>query len=275
MIKLRVYHPCMNQFHSRVALLNETIPNRQRRRRFCTAIEDKSQREVFSDLIEERKSGDEVVKTVESGVDHVLCVVTEELHGGEHGNASVLELIELTLLELSGVEFGLARFEVSEVSVVVNGTDQEDHLGPAKSRDGLNGGNTIGDIGAWNARGDVEGESEEFGDDVSDNSKLGNTSVLELSGAVLVEGLLVDVLGEAQRIEESGGCDNTELALVACGDSRARGGLGSRGEGGGRSGGKGGNGELHHLDILTEFLRRNCEISNDLVGLVVSCRVLG
>jgi hypothetical protein len=208
----------------------------------------------MSDLIEERESGDEVVKTVESSGDSVLRVVTEELEDGEHGNASVLELVELTLLELSRFEGWLARFEVSKVSVVVNGTDQEDNLGPSKSGDGRKGGNTIGDIGACNSRGDVEGKSEELGDDVSDNSELGNTSVLELSGAVLVEGVLVDVVGEAQRIEESSGVDNTELVLVAV-ESRARGGLGSRGEGGGRSN-KGGNGKLHHLDILTEFLEK-------------------
>jgi hypothetical protein len=166
--------------------------------------------------------------------------VTEELHGGEHGNTSVLELSELTLLELSGIKRGLARVEVSEVSPVVDGADQEDDLGPSKSRDGIKGGNTIGDIGTWDSRGDVEGESEEFGDDVSDNSELGNTSVFELSGAVLVEGGLVDVLGEAKRIEESGGGDDTELVLVSSGgglgrDGRARGGLGSRGEGGGNT----------------------------------------
>jgi hypothetical protein len=223
----------------------------------------------MSDLIEERESGDEVVKTVESSGDSVLRVVTEELEDGEHGNASVLELVELTLLELSGIELGLARVEVSKVSPVVDGTDQEDDLGPSKSRDGLKCGNTIGDIGTWNTRGDIEGESEELGDDVSDNSELGNTSVLELSSAVLVEGVLVDVLGEAQRIEESSGGDNTELVLVAHNDgpglgrlglgrdSSARGGLGSRGEGGGRSN-KGGNGKLQHLDILDFILKRNC-----------------
>jgi hypothetical protein len=44
--------------------------------------------------------------------------VTGELHGGEHGNgnASVLELVELTLLELSRVKFGLVVLvEVCEV----------------------------------------------------------------------------------------------------------------------------------------------------------------
>jgi hypothetical protein len=215
-----------------------------------------SEKSFTSELIEERESGDEVVKTVESGRDSVLGVVTEELEDGEHGNTSVLELVELTLLELSRVERGLALLEVSEVSPVVDGTDQEDNLGPSKSRDDIKCGNTIGDIRTRNSRGDVKGESEELGNDVSDNSELGNTSVLELSGAVLVESVLVDVTGEAQRIEESSGVDNTELVLVSSNlgglgrDGRARGGLGSRGEGGGRSN-KGGEGELHHLDILT------------------------
>ena len=47
---------------------------------------------------------------------------------------------------------------------------------------------------------------------------------LELSDAVSVEGLLVDVGGESKRIEESGWGNNTELVFVSHLNGRSAGG---------------------------------------------------
>ena len=132
-----------------------------------------------------------------------MGVVTEELKDGKHGKTSVLELIgerkydqihrishvsnhetsgtylrKLTLLALSGIKGGLASIEVSEETIVVNGTDGEEHLGPAKSGDGINGSNTMGDGCEGDSWGNVSRESEDFRNDVSDDGQLGNTSVL-------------------------------------------------------------------------------------------------
>jgi hypothetical protein len=40
-------------------------------------------------LIEERKASDQVVQTVETGLDQVLGVVTEKFQNGKHGQTSV------------------------------------------------------------------------------------------------------------------------------------------------------------------------------------------
>jgi hypothetical protein len=141
-----------------------------------------------------------VVQAVESGLNQVLRVVTEELQNGKHGKTAVLKLIQLTLLKLSGVKLGLADIEVAKVAIVVDSSDQEEHLGPAESGDSVDSSDTIGDIGALEARGDLKREAVHFLDNVSNDGELGNTAVLELRSAVTVEGLLIDVVGEAERI---------------------------------------------------------------------------
>jgi hypothetical protein len=194
--------------------------------------------------VEERKSGDHVIKTIESRGDKVLGVVTEQLQEGKHGETSVLELVELTLLELIGIKVRLAGIEVSKEAVVVNGTDQEEHLGPAESRDSVDGGDTVRDIGELEARGDLSRETVNLLDNVSDDGELANTSVLEFGNTVGVEGLLIDVGGKAKRIEVAGRGDNTKLVLVGS-DGGGDASLGGRSEGGG-GGKKGGdNSELH------------------------------
>jgi hypothetical protein len=44
----------------------------------------------------------------------------------------------------SGSRSGFPAFKISKETPVVNGTDQEDDLSPAKSKDGINGSNTVG-----------------------------------------------------------------------------------------------------------------------------------
>ncbi len=141
-----------------------------------------SLRECAHLVVKEGKSGDEVVKSVESRLDKVLGVVTEQLKDGEHGKTSVLKLLESTLLVLT-LEVGLSNVEVSEPSTDIDSSDGEDDLGPAESGDGIDGSNTVGDIGARNSRSDVESPAEDLRGDVSDDGELGNTSVCNIKGS--------------------------------------------------------------------------------------------
>jgi hypothetical protein len=198
-------------------------------------------------LIEEWKTSDEVVKAVESRGNQVLGVVTEELHHGEHSKASVLKFRKGALLELSRLKVRLSRVEAEE-SVVVDGSDQEEHLGPAEGWNGINGSDTVWDSTEGKARGNVSREGESLRDDVSDNSEHGNTAVLELRNTVSVKRLLVNVLGQTKRVEESGRGDDTELVLVRHVEGGDRSGLvASRGEGSGGTSEEGSNAEFHFV----------------------------
>jgi len=196
-------------------------------------------------VVEEGKSGDEGVKSVKTRLDKVLGVVTEQLKDGKHGKTSVLKLLKSTLLFLT-LEVGLSNVEVSEPSTDIDRSDGEDDLGPAESRDSVDGGNTVGDIGAGNSRSDVESPAEDLRGDVPDNGELGNTSVLQLGGTVLVELFLVNSISESQRIEESSGGNNSKLILVSV-DGGGETALLGRGESGGGTGGGSEDGKLHHF----------------------------
>jgi len=201
-------------------------------------------------VVEEGKSGDEGVKSVKTRLDKVLGVVTEQLKDGKHGKTSVLKLLGFEIL-LSSSDVLLSKFEVSKDAVVVNGSNEEDNLGPAERRNGLQGGNTVGDIGGGELSGDevVVGTSD-LGDDVSNDSELGNASMLELGGTVLVEGRLVDVLGEAAGVPVSNGIKDSELVLVGV-DSGGDASLLDGGEGGGGTDeGSEGKGGLHGCDVV-------------------------
>ena len=130
-------------------------------------------------VVEEWKSSDEVVKTVESWGNQVLRVVTQQFHGGKHGKTSVLELGKSALLSLSRVKVWLAAVEVTKETVVVNRSNEEEHLGPAEGRDGIDGGNTVWDIGEGKAGGDLTRPTEHLWYDVSDHAKLSDTAVLQ------------------------------------------------------------------------------------------------
>ena len=76
---------------------------------------------------------------------------------------------------------------------------------------------------------------------------------LELSSTIGIEGVLVDVGGKSQRIEESCWGDNSELVLVSHLDSRGAGSTLGRGEGSSRAEESGEDGELHLCNVvLTE-----------------------
>mmetsp|Transcript_19482 Transcript_19482/g.35293 ORF Transcript_19482/g.35293 Transcript_19482/m.35293 type:complete len:88 (-) Transcript_19482:459-722(-) len=55
---------------------------------------------IISLFVEEWKSGNEVIKSVESRRYQVLRVVTKEFQGGKHGKTSVLKLVKLELSEV-------------------------------------------------------------------------------------------------------------------------------------------------------------------------------
>jgi len=104
------------------------------------------------------------------------------------------DMLPMAALKLLGLEGRLASVEVAEVAVVVDGTNQEEHLRPAEGRDSGDGGDAVGNVGEGEAWGDLSREAEDLGDDEADDSELGDAAVLELAGAVLGEGLLVNVL---------------------------------------------------------------------------------
>mmetsp|Transcript_16044 Transcript_16044/g.23229 ORF Transcript_16044/g.23229 Transcript_16044/m.23229 type:complete len:253 (+) Transcript_16044:98-856(+) len=164
--------------------------------------------------VEERKAGDESIHAVEARLHEVLGVVAEELEDSKHGKTAVLKLLGLALLELLSVKVRLAGVEVAEVSPVVDGADEEEDLHPSESRDGVDGSHSVGHLGAREAGGDVEWEAVDLRHDVAEDGELGHASVLELGGAVLVEGLLVNVSGEAKRIEEAGRGQDADFVRV-------------------------------------------------------------
>ena len=148
--------------------------------------------------------------------DQHLGVVAEELEHGKHGQTAVVELLVGGLELLLGGVVRLEPVGVGERSpagagralggeLVVDIADQEGHLEPAQGGDGLNGGNAVGDGGEGHAGGDVTRELGDLGHDVAQDGQLAHTAVLQLGGSVEGEGLLVDVLGEAQGIEETDG----------------------------------------------------------------------
>ena len=133
---------------------------------------------------------------------------------------------------------------ISPITYVVDGSDEEEHLGPAKSRDGVDGSNTVGHISELEARGDLTREAEDFRDDVTNDSKLSNASVLQFRLTVLVKCGLVNVAGQTERIEETSGSNDTELVFVR--HFQGGGGLAALGsEGSGRAGKEGSDGEFH------------------------------
>jgi len=84
------------------------------------------------------------------------------------------------------------------------------------------------------------------GGDLSEESKLGDTSVLELDETKAVETVLVGIIEHTKGIEESERGLGSEFSLEGIEDGGGLAGLG-RGKGGGRAN-KGKGSELHHLD---------------------------
>ena len=132
----------------------------------------------------------------------------------------------------------------------LKGSNEGNNLGNSGSRDGVEGGETIGDIGKGEAR-KVNGSGETdsiLGDEVSNDGKHGDTSVLDLDVTETVELLLVTVGDHAEGIEESKRILGTELVL----ERRQAGGGGGLLGGGESSGGgdKGGGDDRLHCGVV-------------------------
>lgn len=129
-------------------------------------------------IVEEREASDQVREAIiqlSVAVDHV-AVVTEQLEETQHGQASVREFRNLAAFHFGRVQFRVG-FGVEQVSVVVDGTNQEEHLGPTQGRDGFNGLDSVGDVIRRKLSGNqVVVGTAEFGPDVANLSRFVNQS---------------------------------------------------------------------------------------------------
>ena len=114
----------------------------------------------------------------------------------------MLQLRELTTLQFLRLKARDTRI-ISQEAIVVDGTDQKEHLRPSKSRHGFDGSNTVGNISELDARSDFSGEAEHFLDDVTDYNQLANATVLQLGVAVSSERVGIDVVAKAKGIKET------------------------------------------------------------------------
>eukprot|EP01083_Nonionella_stella_P050657 134672_1 len=129
-------------------------------------------------------------------------------------------------------------------------TNEGEDLDSSLDRDGIStvdGGPAVGvGVEGMSGRVDVSSEvSSGAGEDVTQEGKLGNTSVLDLNVTEAVESLLVGLVQKSKGIEESDRGLGTKLSLEGI---EGGGGLAghSRGKGGGRGGKGGEDSKLHH-----------------------------
>ena len=88
--------------------------------------------------------------------------MAEKLEGSNHGKAAVVELLVGLLVQILGSQLLSSTVTELEETPVVNSTDGEEHLEPAKSWDGLNSLNTVRDRGEGDARGDLARPAEDL-----------------------------------------------------------------------------------------------------------------
>jgi hypothetical protein len=169
-----------------------------------------------------------LVESVPSEVDGIVTEVTDEFSSGD--------VLHDTKLQ---------------------GTDEGNDLGNSSTRDGVEGGETIGDVS--------EGKSGEIniswetdsglGDEVSNNTEHTDASVLDLDVTETVEFLLVTIGDHAKRIEESKRSLGTKSILEGS-QGGGGGGLLRGGESSGR-GEKGGDDKRLHFDYssIDEIVR--------------------
>ena len=207
-------------------------------------------------------SDDGELRVISEGDD---LLVDHESKDSQHSGTAVVEL-DGTLLELGlfveGVpaEVDVSVTEVSNVFVSSSGnithegnlqkSNEGDDLALSVEGDGIRSdqsGNTVG-VRVEGVSGvvDVSGEVDSgAGDDLTQEGKLSDTSVLDLNVTETVEALLGAVSGEhAEGIEESKRGLGTELILEGVEGGGGLANLG-RGEGGGRGDGSGEDDGLH------------------------------
>ena len=127
-------------------------------------------------------------------------------------------------------------------------SNKEEELDKSTSGDGREGGKSVGDVSEGGTREvDVSRKTDTgLSNEVSDNSKHGDTSVLELHKSEAVELLLVTIGDKSEGIEESERSLGTELVFEGhVGGDRSAGTLLGRGESSGRGDEGGGDNRLH------------------------------
>mmetsp|Transcript_12199 Transcript_12199/g.26569 ORF Transcript_12199/g.26569 Transcript_12199/m.26569 type:complete len:220 (-) Transcript_12199:34-693(-) len=156
-------------------------------------------------------------------------------------------------LELSGAitKCILVHAPRSGVLILVGGLHHGpcgDQLSPNHTRKVVQGGES-----GWNVLGAWETNSS-VGDEVSDDGKHGNASVLELNPTKTIELLLVAIGNISECINETEGGLGAKF-LGEIGVECSAGGLcdGGRGEGGGRTGEGSEDGKLHHCVVLVDL----------------------
>jgi len=191
----------------------------------------------------------------------IELLVNQQTKNTHHGGTALVELlgakVVLGLLAISSNESYWERGgrEVSRVGALsllpsgefqntAEGKDLEKTSGGYLENGGMSGWD-IGEGKVLRAGDEARKADARPGGQVSKEGKLADTSVLDLNTTEAVEAVLVSILEEAKRIEESKRRLNTKFAL----ESHVEGGggslLGNRGEGGGRAGKEGRDGELH------------------------------
>ena len=102
-----------------------------------TTLQITSTRLRVKNLVEEWKSSDEVIKSVKSWRHQILRVVTKQLQDGKHGNTAVLKFGEGSLPSDFRCHVKLSKLEFTKESIVVNGSNEEEHLCPNEGWEGI------------------------------------------------------------------------------------------------------------------------------------------
>ena len=115
--------------------------------------------------------------------------MTEKFQSGKHCKTTILEFVELELLDVTTDRL-LSNVEVTKDSVVVDSSNQKENLGPSEEGNRIDGGDTVGNVRELEARSNLTREAINLLDHVSNNCQHTNTSVLELRGPVLIKSFL-------------------------------------------------------------------------------------
>jgi hypothetical protein len=196
-------------------------------------------------------------------------------HEGEDSHLGGTSLVELdgTLLKLGltvervpavvdgavsevSDEFGLSGQVTHDTAL--EDSDEEEELDKSTGRDLLEGGESTGD-GGEGLSAEVDGSwkaDSGLGDEVSDNGKHGDTSVLQFNSTEAVELFLVAISNKSEGVKESERRLGSELVFEGL-DSSAGGLLACRGEGSGRGDKGGGDDGLHCVGYDVDDV--NCE----------------
>ena len=224
--------------------------------------------------------------------DSPQLLVHHEPEDSHHGRPAVVEL-DGALLQLGllvklvppGLERPVAKVTrefVAESRHVLHDGDLEEpdegeDLKRALDGDGVravDGGPAVGEgVEGVSRVVDVSREVDTgAGDDVAQEGKLGDASVLDLDVTEAVESLLVGAVQKAEGVEESDGRLGSELTLES---PEGCGGLASlyRGEGSGGGGEGGEDGKLHH-DVVWFVRREKCKIRKAFRGRKIHLKLL-